>query len=527
VHHGGVLAPSPRRSILRAISLLAGPVLGVAGCGGTTSETASSGEPDMTVDAGTAGDASVVVPPDSAPIADGSIGSEDASVKIDASTIDASSSDVVIIVDASTTDAPGGDGATIVDASTIDASGGDVVTTVDASTIDASGGDVVTTVDASTIDASGGDVVTTVDASTDDSSLPADGSDGNDGSMTDRATGDGAVDVDAASCTLPAVPADGELVTKSTDLDGGCSIALDGTIRQVAYEPTENVVYGIDAVNRALLKVELGTGNATYRAVTSVPNAFCVSMSRSRVFVVNGDSTTIDEFALPNLDIVRRISWPAPSYDAPGQSRFQIYCGAQRLYVVDSGWGPGLWTIEDLDGCPSAVDHSAKVSGVGALVLSADEKELYYWYQYGRVAGYAGTSVYRIDTATWGVVDQTNIGYTQAFYRDPLDTPILWDTGRKLIFAKNRVLSADSLTTVLTSFTDPSDKAIGGTYQNAYAIDPATGRIATRHNVFSEDTFASVAAVTEPTATQIFFSADGRLRMLAGAANELACQTVP
>jgi chitodextrinase len=67
--------------------------------------------------------------------------------------------------------------------------------------------------------------------------------------------------------------------------------------------------------------------------------------------------------------------------------------------------------MEQLDGCPFAVDHSAQASAVGDLVLSPDNSELYYWYQYGWSPGLVATSVRRIDTNDWLQKDATNINY--------------------------------------------------------------------------------------------------------------------
>jgi hypothetical protein len=273
--------------------------------------------------------------------------------------------------------------------------------------------------------------------------------------------------------------------------------------------------------------VNLVTAEITSRDVVQVPNAACVDLLRSRLFVVNKGSSYIGEYRLSDLSLVRNIPWPAPSYDTSDVVHFHVYCGAKRLYVVDGAWAPGLWTIENLDACPTSIAHSTYVSSVGDLVLSADESQLYYWFQYGWSAGSVATSVTRVDTSDWSTRDKTNINYPGVFYRGPFDAPILWDHDRKLIFSKNRIFNAENLTNVVFSFLNPNDDIFTGAVENAYALDAARGRFATRQNIYSDDTFRSIAATSQPTANQYFFDANGALRMLMTANNRLECQVLP
>ncbi|HEX9619212.1 MAG TPA: hypothetical protein VF989_03690, partial [Polyangiaceae bacterium] len=234
---------------------------------------------------------------------------------------------------------------------------------------------------------------------------------------------------------------------------------------------------------------------------------------RERLFVVNSGSTLISEYALNDLGHVRDLQWGA-SVHAFSDTHFHIRCGVDRLYVVDGQWAPGLWTVENLDGSPTAVDHTEQVSGVGDFVLSADETELYYWYQYGWGAGLAGTAVYRVETGTWSLLDETLIDYQDAFYRDPLDTPILFDESSLLLLAKNRVFDAFNLTKVLFTFTSDGDDVFDGAVQNAYAADFAATVMASKTQVFSLTDYAAVEPVAASGADQLFFDKNGRLYAL-------------
>ncbi len=330
-------------------------------------------------------------------------------------------------------------------------------------------------------------------------------------------------------CQLGSIQTLGSLTTsqgRSTS-ETGCAMSLPGKVDRLTYDPVHELAYALDGTNRRISVVNLVTAEIKSRDVVQVPNAACVDLLRSRLFVVNKGSSYIGEYLLSDLALVRNIPWPAPSYDTSDVVHFHVYCGAERLYVVDGAWAPGLWTIENLDTCPTPIDHSALVNSVGDLVLSPDESQLYYWFQYGWSAGSVSTSVTRIDTSDWSTRDQTNISYPAVFYRDPLDAPILWDHDRKLIFSKNRIFNAENLTNLVFSFLDPSDSVFTGAVENAYALDAARGRFATRQNIYSADTFRSIAATGQSTANQYFFDANGALRMLMTANNRLECQELP
>jgi hypothetical protein len=318
-------------------------------------------------------------------------------------------------------------------------------------------------------------------------------------------------------------------LTTSTQPSGniGCALTLPGKVDKLIYEPVHQLAYLLDSTNRKISSLDLQTGAITARSVTQAPSAACVSLSRSRLFVADWGSSYISEYNLSDLALLRNIPWPAPSYGSSDGEHFHVYCGADRLYVVDANWAPGLWTIDNLDGCAVAVDHSAQVSAVGDLVLSADESELYYWYQFGWSAGSVATSVTRVRISDWSTADQTTLAYPADFYRDPLDAPVLWDPGRNLIFSKNRVFEADNLAHVVFTFADPNDSIFSGAVQNSYALDTVHGRFATRRNVYAEDTLNEVAANAQSTANQYFFDSAGSLRALVTATNRLECQTLP
>ena len=243
-----------------------------------------------------------------------------------------------------------------------------------------------------------------------------------------------ATSAEAAGCDLGSVAGTGSLVMAGSSPSGpdGCDVSLPGKIERVAYNAIQHVAYGLDSANRRIARIDLATGSVKYRTVPQNPNAACVAQDRGMLYVVNSGSTFIGEYDLTDLTLIRNIPWPAPTYNFDPDVHYHVYCGAERLYVVDANWAPGLWTIENLDGCPTAVDHSVPVSktsggfGVGDLVLSDDETEFYFWEQYGWSAGNVSTAVDRVATTDWSTKDRTTITYPGVFYRDPLDAPVLW-----------------------------------------------------------------------------------------------------
>ena len=289
-------------------------------------------------------------------------------------------------------------------------------------------------------------------------------------------------------------------------------IALKGKIFRVAYDPTSNVAYGIDAANRQLARIDLASGSATYADVVQVPNDVCVDVKRSRLFVVNKGSSLVSEYGTSDLKSVRDIPWTGTDW-GPSDTHFKIYCAPDTVYVVDGAWQPGLFTIDGLDDAtPVATDHSSTVMGVGGLVFNSAATDLYYWSQYGWNAGSINTSVHRLAAADLSEVDVTAANI-QDFNRDPLDAPILFDEARGLIFNKNKIFDATNLSKVIYTLPSAFDVFDGAT-ENAYALDAAHGRLASKSYVYELTRFDVVAPTLDPSADQLFFDAAGTLWLL-------------
>jgi hypothetical protein len=299
-------------------------------------------------------------------------------------------------------------------------------------------------------------------------------------------------------------------------------IDLSGKIFRVAYDPTSNIAYGLDATNRRLAKIDLASGQVTYADVVQVPNDACVDATRGRLFVVNKGSSLITEYRTTDLSSVRDITWAGTDW-GPTETQFKIYCSATQLYVVDGAWAPALFTVTGLDGQTPAATATS-VTGVGGLVLDSAASNLYYWYQLGWSAGSTNTAVHRLLTSDLSEIDVTS-STVASFNRDPLDAPILLDESRSLVFSKNKIFDATNLAKLV--YTLPSDYDVfDGAGENAYALDSAHGLLATNNFVYELDRYSVVDATLDPSADQLFFDAQGELWSLSVSKGTLDAQIV-
>jgi hypothetical protein len=302
-------------------------------------------------------------------------------------------------------------------------------------------------------------------------------------------------------------------------------IQIGGKVSRVAYDPTTNIAYGIDATNRRLAKIDLTSGNVTYAPVVQVPNDVCVDSTRGRLFVVNKGSSLISEYSTGTLADVRDISWTGTDYGA-SVTQFKIYCTPSELYVVDGAWAPALFTVTGLDdsATPVVTDHTAQVAGVGGLAVNAAGTDLYYWYQYGWDAGELNTYVSRLLTSDLTQVDQSATNLSD-FDRDPLDAPLLLDEVDGYVLVKNKIFDALNLTRII--YTLPGTvETYSAADENAYALDAAHGVFATKNYVYSLSGFDVLAPTVIPAADQLFFDSSGTLWMLSISQGTLSGQVV-
>ena len=299
-------------------------------------------------------------------------------------------------------------------------------------------------------------------------------------------------------------------------------ISLSGKIFRVAYDPTANVAYGLDATNTRIAKINLATGTTSYVSVAHVPNDACVDSARGRLFVVNKGSQTITEYATNNLSAVRDIPWMSMDR-APSQTRFQIYCTPDRLYAVDGASTPALFTVEGLDSAaPVVTNHSAQLSAVNGLAVNGAGGDFYAWYQ--RYQTPTGVYVSRSRVSDLAQLDVSSMTVPN-FGSAPSDAPLLLDESRGYVFVKDKVFDASHLTNV--TYTLPGNfDTLSGPQEVAYALNASGGFLATKNFVYELSRFDPVAATIVPASDQLFFDSAGKLWMLSTAHATLTAQLV-
>ena len=299
-------------------------------------------------------------------------------------------------------------------------------------------------------------------------------------------------------------------------------ISLSGKVFRLAYDPTANVAYGLDATNTRIGKIDLASGTTSYVSVTHVPSDGCVDSARGRLFVVNKGSQTITEYATSSLSAVRDIPWPSMDR-APTQTQFHIYCTPDRLYAIDGASTPALFTVEELDSAaPVVTDHSVQLSAVNGLAVNAAGTDLYAWYQ--RYQTPTGVYVSRSRVSDLTQLDVSSMTVPN-FGSAPADAPLLLDESRGYVFVKDKVFDASHLTNVV--YTLPGDySTLNGPQEVAYALNAVGGYLATKNFVYELTRFDPIAATIVPSSDQLFFDRAGKLWMLSTARATLSAQLV-
>jgi hypothetical protein len=139
----------------------------------------------------------------------------------------------------------------------------------------------------------------------------------------------------------------------------------------------------------------------------------------------------------------------------------------------------------------------------------------YYWHQVGWNAGNLNTAVKRVSSTALTLIDESTIAYSENFQRDPLDTPLLLDETRKIVFAKNKIFDATDLKKVIHTLPG-SYNVSGGAAENAYALDSTCGLVATRNYVYELDRYEILTHTLNSGADEMFFDSNGSLWFVVG-----------
>ncbi len=307
-------------------------------------------------------------------------------------------------------------------------------------------------------------------------------------------------------------------------------IALRGRVARLTYDASGHAAYGIDPANRRIVKVELETGATTQASIGAIPADLCIHPGRRSLFAVTKGYALV-EYRLDDLTPVRELAW-SPADVGRADSHFHVYCAADRLYLVDAAQDPALYVVDRLEAPFPVVRRagslaspsSSNISGIGAIALNAAGTELYYWSQSGWDSFGGASSVRRLDTFDWTVLDQTSA--SEGVTRDPLDAPILLDEAGERILVKNKIFDASNLSRVLYTFPGPVDSYRGAT-ENVYALDATRARAATRNTIYDLNKYRVIGPTLFPNAAQRFFDRDGLLWFLLTSDGKLVAQRIP
>ena len=304
------------------------------------------------------------------------------------------------------------------------------------------------------------------------------------------------------------------------------TIKLEGDVFRLAYAPTTQRAYGLDAKARVLANIDLKSGQTQYVHVLQVPDAACVDDKRGRLVVVNKGSTLISEYELADLKLAREYNWGAMDAN-PASTHFQVYCAGDRLFLVDAGPMQGLSVVESLAAePPKVVDHTAQISNVGGLVFKPDYAEFYHWFQElngpiamdGPIRRHAASDLSKLDQVPNHANDPLALG--------GLISPLLLDARRNLLIAKTTVFDANNLSKRLYTLPGLNTQSSFGLQEAAYALDSERARVATRRHVYELEHYERVSRTASTTADQMFFDAEGKLWFLNVAKRLLRAQVI-
>jgi hypothetical protein len=102
---------------------------------------------------------------------------------------------------------------------------------------------------------------------------------------------------------------------------------------------------------------------------------------------------------------------------------------------------------------------------------------------------------------------------------------LLLDETRGLIFVKNKIFDAANLAKVIYTLPGSADSVYGAA-ENAYAIAPAQGLLATKNYVYDLGRYDVLAPTLVNRADQQFFDNEGTLWFLSMADNQLKAQKI-
>ncbi len=283
-------------------------------------------------------------------------------------------------------------------------------------------------------------------------------------------------------------------------------IDIGQALTRMIYDDVNDLIYGIDKVNKNLLSIDVATNtvlsnyNLTYR-----PDDLCLDINNNRIFIVNNGSSFISEFDLIQAKVINNIPFSAPiDSNSSGEPRYRIACLPTRLILTDAGYQPGLWSVDLTSANPVAISLTTTVRGVGDFIVSPDETSLFYWAQNSWSSPSWG-GLNRISLTDFTVTDKTNSSYETFSYNRPIYVPVFINPNTTQIINHRYIFNTNNLGQ--TYYTFPVGETI-------LAVDFTNNRIASHSSIYELTNYNPIAFTPTKKATQMLFVNSGLLYMM-------------
>ncbi|MEC1375869.1 S-layer homology domain-containing protein [Heyndrickxia oleronia] len=231
------------------------------------------------------------------------------------------------------------------------------------------------------------------------------------------------------------------------------SIKLSGvSMEDSIIDPNKPYIYMIDKKKRQLITINYENKKTKVVPLNYEPSGLSLSEDGSKLYIVNKSTKYLLSIYNPSTNAIEtNLTYEVVDTQDNSGPR-HVYAHDHKIFVVDGSWAPKLIVLNADTYQPIDIP---KIEGIGSMVFSKDNKQFYYWYQYGWNAGWAKSNIYKysIDGDKLTAVDNTNNRYPD-LDRDPLDAPIILLEDKNLVISKTHMFDANDLS-LLNIFPEP------------------------------------------------------------------------
>lgn len=255
-------------------------------------------------------------------------------------------------------------------------------------------------------------------------------------------------------------------------------------VTKLIADPVRPRVYGLhqNGVNAgALISYDpLNGKELVCQTLGNRPTDLAISKDGSELLVIHSVEKSIRVLDPASLELKETILLNEFDDWGAGSTSADLALGPNgTLYYTDGSWAPVLRVF---DRSRRTVLQRVGIDsfGFGAFALTANQKHLVGWAQYGWSAGFAGSYLARFAVDATGMltfVEETSPSYPGPLGRDPLDSPVLMSNDDTKCFVKQLMVRPQSVTSTLGSYPGP-----------VYAITPGGEVAMTSSAVFQTST---------------------------------------